>query len=98
MRYLNFLLILIVFGCYSGAHASNFNLTNETTPSCHTNGSVKKVDHKISKVSFQINNSQEKQSCCIEAVNYQVDYKSINPILTVSLINYNRLNNSFKYR
>ena len=88
MRYLNFLLILVIFGCYSGVHTSNFNLTKEATPSCHTNSSVQKIHHDFLKVKFQINNNQERQSCCVEAVNYKVDFESINPIITATIFKY----------
>lgn len=88
MRYFNLVLILVVFGCYSGVHASNFNLSKESTPSCHTNSGVQKVHRKVSIINFQLTNYQESRSCCIEAVTYQVDYESTNPILTASIINY----------
>jgi len=96
MKYLNFLLILVVYGCYSGVHTSNFNLTIETTPSCHTISGVQKVYHKILKFNFQINNNQERQSCCIDAVTYQIDFDLTKPVLTVSTINYYSPNNNFK--
>jgi len=88
MRYLNLLLILIIFGCYSGIHTSNFNLIEKATPSCHKISSLQKSHHKPAEINYQINKIQKRQGCCIEAVSYQIDYKSINPILTASIINY----------
>ena len=96
MRYLNLLLILFVFGCYSGAHTYDFNLTKETKPPCHTNIGVEKVHNKVSKINFHLNNFQERQTCCIEGVTYQVDHELASPILTASIINYYDLNNNIK--
>lgn len=88
MRYLNLLLILVVIGCYSGVHTSNFNLTNEATPSCHSNSGIEKVHHKTSPLNIQIKFDKELQSCCIDTVTYRIDYKSISQILTASIIDY----------
>jgi len=88
MRYLNLLLILVVIGCYSGVHTSNFNLTKETKPSCHNNSSVQMVHHTTLDLNIQAKKNSENQSCCIKAVNYQIDYELIRPVLTVSIINY----------
>ena len=96
MRYLNLLLILVIFGCYSGIHTSSFNIDKESTPTCHTNGSIQKVHHKLSKINFQINNNQQRQRCCINATKNQVDFESTFPILIASKINFPSLENSFK--
>lgn len=102
MRYLNLLLILIILGCYSGIGASNFNLTEKTTPSCHENSSLQKNHHNPAEINFQLNENQERPCCFIYAVTYQVDYKSINPILTASIIDYYSLHinieNNIKFR
>ncbi|MEE9193354.1 MAG: hypothetical protein V3U21_02350, partial [Thermodesulfobacteriota bacterium] len=71
------MLILVVIGCYSGVHTSNFNLTKETKPSCHNNSSVQMVHHTTLDLNIQAKKNSENQSCCIKAVNYQIDYELI---------------------
>ncbi len=91
MRYLNLILILVIFGCYSGVHTSDFNTKEEATesaPSCHTNNAIQKTHHRVPEINIQSKNNIEIKSCCIEAVNYQIDYESVFPILTVSIFNY----------
>ena len=97
MKYINILLIFIIFGCYSGFHKLELKFTDESTPTCHTNTSAHKAKIKVTKINFQYNNNQEVQSCCIDAVTNQIDYESINPNFCASKIYYSNLNNRIKY-
>lgn len=98
MRYFNLLLILVIFGCYSGVHTSNFNATEqvaETAPSCHTSNSVQMTHSRVPDFNIQSKNV-ERKSCCIEAVNYQIDYESISLIITASIFSYYSLQSNIQ--
>ena len=91
MKYVNLLLIFIVIGCYSGVHNSNFDLTKDNEPSCHSNSIVQMDHHTPSDFNAQAKKNSYNQSCCIKTINCQIDYDLINPLLKVSIINYSNL-------